>query len=169
MIRKLLELSVALLCLALVAGIIFWCIQSKRDEETRRAEAVGKMFLGLQNLPALKETAEIRAGLAHSAARSLATLTLEDLRLLDAAVGEWAIENKQPNGTPVPLPEIAKYLKRGSPLQRACESGQCRDALGNPISIKPVGERPSLSSKTFEYFSAVAPLEFWKPYSISSE
>src|SRR5688572_8631272 len=48
--------------------------------------------------------------------RSQATRILEDLRLIDAAIDQYAIENNKSGGAAVRWADIQNYLKKGSVL-----------------------------------------------------
>src|ERR1700744_4601038 len=62
--------------------------------------------------------------------RSQATRILEDLRIVDSAVDQYAIENNKSSGDTVEWTDIQKYLKTGSVLYN---SGGA-DLLGNKYS-----------------------------------
>src|ERR1700742_5127402 len=59
--------------------------------------------------------------------RSQATRILEDLRLINSAVDQYAIENNKSSGDGVEWTDIAKYLKAGSVLYNSGGN----DLLGN--------------------------------------
>jgi hypothetical protein len=120
-------------------------------------------------LPGIPQFPTSIADVADNGERTLATQVLEDLRLVDAAIDQWSIENNKPTGTPVRPQDIAQYFKPNSPLQRSSANGRCLDALGNPITIKAVDTPPSISRQTFERLSPVAPREFWEPFSVSAD
>src|SRR3978361_280099 len=46
--------------------------------------------------------------------RSQATRILEDLRIIDSAVAQYAIENNKSSGNRVTWPDVQSYLKTGS-------------------------------------------------------
>jgi prepilin-type N-terminal cleavage/methylation domain-containing protein len=92
--------------------------------------------------------------------RSQATTILEELRVVDSAIDQYAIENNKSAGANVTWPEIQKYLKTGSPIYN---SGGL-DILGNVITGFSVDTYPKLSSVTYSKLSDVAPSDFWSPY-----
>ena len=92
--------------------------------------------------------------------RSQATRILEDLRMIDAAVDQYAIENNKTGGTVVVWAEVQTYLKTGSKLYN---SGN-KDMLGNTYGAFAVDSIPKLSLTSYDALSDVAPLDFWSPF-----
>src|ERR1700723_674389 len=95
--------------------------------------------------------------------RSQATRCLEDLRLIDAADDQYAIENNKSTGNSVAWSDVQAYLKTGSVLYN---SGGA-DLFGNPYNgtgTFSVDTIPKLNSLTFSVLSDVAPVSFWSPY-----
>ena len=93
--------------------------------------------------------------------RSQATRVLEDLRLIDAAVDQYAIEANLVGGAQVPWTRIQDYLKVGSKLYN---SGGA-DLFGNAFTMPQVVDiLPAVPAATFTALSDVAPAEFWSPF-----
>jgi len=93
--------------------------------------------------------------------RSQATRTLEDLRLIDAAIDQYAIEHNKPDGFRVEWADIQGYLKPGSKLYNS----DGRDLFGNPFGPDfAVDTIPAVPDATFEMLSDVAPADFWSPF-----
>ena len=94
--------------------------------------------------------------------RSQATRILEDLRIIDSAIDQYAIENNKSSGDTVTWTDIQKYLKNGSVLYNS--SGT--DLLGNTYSAGSfsVDSLPKLSTTSFSKLSDVAPSDFWSPF-----
>jgi prepilin-type N-terminal cleavage/methylation domain-containing protein len=95
--------------------------------------------------------------------RSQATRCLEDLRLIDSADDQYAIENNKSTGDPIAWTDIQNYLKTGSVLYN---SGGF-DLFGNFYNGNgsfSVDSIPKLNSTTFSKLSDVAPVAFWSPY-----
>ena len=95
--------------------------------------------------------------------RSQATRCLEDLRLIDAADDQYAIENNKSSGAAVAWSDVQNYLKTGSVLYN---SGGA-DLFGNQYNGNAafsVDSIPKLNSLTFASLSDVAPVSFWSPY-----
>lgn len=94
--------------------------------------------------------------------RSQATRILEDLRIIDSAIDQYAIENNKAGGANVNWADIQAYLKKGSVLYNS--SGT--DLLSNQFSGGnfSVDSIPKLSSTSFSKLSDVAPSDFWSPF-----
>ncbi len=92
--------------------------------------------------------------------RSQATRILEDLRVIDASLDQYAIENNKAGGANVGWTDIQSYLKRGSVLYNSGGT----DLLGNTYVGFSVDTLPKLRSTTFAKLSDVAPSDFWSPF-----
>jgi prepilin-type N-terminal cleavage/methylation domain-containing protein len=94
--------------------------------------------------------------------RSQATRMLEDLRIIDSAIDQYAIETNKAGGATVNFTDIQYYLKKGSVIYNS----NATDLLGNKYSggTFSVDSLPKLSSTTFNALSDVAPSDFWSPY-----
>ena len=111
----------------------------------------------------------------RSRKRSQATQILSDLRVLDAAVDQYAIENnKTATLTAATWADIQRYLKTGTRLY----SSGCKDVLGNSYGggsyLMAGGGNAGffyvdgfllISANTYNALSDVAPAAFWSPYS----
>jgi prepilin-type N-terminal cleavage/methylation domain-containing protein len=96
----------------------------------------------------------------RSRKRSQATQVLEDLRQIDSAVDQWAIENNKAGGAAVTWGDVQKYIKTGTRLYTS--SG--KDILGNSFTISAVDTAPKVAAATFTALSDVAPSDFWSPF-----
>ena len=96
----------------------------------------------------------------RSRKRSQATQVLEDLRLIDAAVDQYAIENNKTKDFAVTWTEIQKYLKAGTRLE---QSGGA-DILTHSFGSFKVDSIPQVPTQTFADLSDVAPAAFWGPH-----
>src|SRR3954469_5439740 len=85
--------------------------------------------------------------------RSQATRILEDLRIIDSAIDQYAIENNKSGGSNVNWTDIQVYLKTGSVIYN---SGG-KDLLSNSYGSFSVDAIPKLSSTSFSKLSDVAP------------
>jgi prepilin-type N-terminal cleavage/methylation domain-containing protein len=95
--------------------------------------------------------------------RSQATRCLEDLRVIDSACDQYAIENNKTTGNSVNWSDVQSYLKTGSVLYNSNGT----DLFGNfygSSGVFSVDNIPKLSSTTYGKLSDVAPLAFWSPY-----
>ena len=92
--------------------------------------------------------------------RSQATRILEDLRIIDASIDQYAIENNKSGGANVNWTDIQAYLKKGSVIYNSSGS----DLLGNSYVGYSVDSIPKLSGTSFGKLSDVAPSDFWSPF-----
>ena len=92
--------------------------------------------------------------------RSQATRILEDLRMIDAGVDQYAIENNKTGGFVVPWNDVKAYLKTGSKLYNSGGT----DMLTNTFGTFTVDSIPKLSTTSFNALSDVAPSDFWSPF-----
>ena len=92
--------------------------------------------------------------------RSQATRLLEDLRMIDSAIDQYAIETNKTSNAPVDWTDIQSYLKTGSALYNSGGT----DLFGNPFGSFTVDTLPSVPPTTKTALSDVAPDEFWSPF-----
>ncbi len=94
--------------------------------------------------------------------RSQATRILQDLRVIDGAIEQYAMETNKMSGKTVLWTDIQGYVKKNSKLYH---SGGF-DTLGGSYSggLFKVDSIPTVSLGTFLQLSDVAPAEFWSPY-----
>jgi prepilin-type N-terminal cleavage/methylation domain-containing protein len=105
--------------------------------------------------------------------RSQATMILDQMKQLDDAVDQYAIENNKSDSDMFNCIDLSKYIKQGTPLYNTCTANDARDVLGHSIPLVPeVGGRPGSNSRievslnSFEALSDVAPSDFWSPFRI---
>jgi prepilin-type N-terminal cleavage/methylation domain-containing protein len=91
--------------------------------------------------------------------RSQATRILEDLRMLDNATDEYAIENNKTTGMNPLFTDLKVYLKTGSVLY---STGQ--DLFGDSYGPFTVDTIQKVPTSAYNDLSDVAPLNFWSPY-----
>src|ERR1700682_5551018 len=99
-------------------------------------------------------------GFLRARKRSQATRILNDLRMIDSAVDQYAIETNRKTGDTVAIKDWTSYLKSGTVLYNTAN-----DLLGNPYSDQVVDTLPSVPHSSFMALSDVAPASFWSPYS----
>ena len=92
--------------------------------------------------------------------RSQATRVLEDLRMIDSAIDQYAIETNKTTGASVAWNDIKAYLKTGSALYNSNGA----DLFGNPFGGLTVDTLPSVPPVTKTALSDVAPAAFWSPF-----
>jgi type II secretory pathway pseudopilin PulG len=98
-------------------------------------------------------------GFLRARKRSQASRIINDLRLIDSAVDQYAIENNKASGAPVPISEWTKYLKAGTNL-----AATGNDLLGASYGPQTVDTLPKVVTTTYNALSDVAPDPFWSPY-----
>ena len=96
----------------------------------------------------------------RSRKRSQATHVLEDLRILDSAVDQYAIENNKPAATNPAFADLQAYIKTGTRLYSSANT----DILGNSFGTFTIDTPPKVNATTFGALSDVAPASFWSPY-----
>ena len=98
-------------------------------------------------------------GFLRARKRSQASRVINDLRLIDSAVDQYAIENNKSSGNPVNVADWTKYLKAGTNLYLTGA-----DILGNTYGNQTVDSLPKVTTATYNALSDVAPDPFWSPY-----
>ena len=98
-------------------------------------------------------------GFLRARKRSQASKVLNDLRLIDSAVDQYAIENNKKAGDTVLVAAWSQYMKGGTVLY---------NTGGHPIygsySDQRVDKLPNVPTQAFADLSDVAPSSFWTPY-----
>ena len=92
--------------------------------------------------------------------RSQATRVLEDLRMLDAALDQYAVETNKNSTTVATFADLKNYIKTGSTLYTT-GNDVFGTSYGNAFTVDTVVK---VASSTFTALSDVAPAEFWSPY-----
>lgn len=100
--------------------------------------------------------------------RSQATAVKNDLRLVDAAVDQFAIEQSKPPGATVTAEEISGFLKFGTRLQTAAAAGTITDTMNHEIVVPSVDTLPTVPQATYDAMAEVADDAFWSPYVLAS-
>jgi prepilin-type N-terminal cleavage/methylation domain-containing protein len=101
-------------------------------------------------------------GFLRARKRSQATRILNDLRMIDAAVDQYAIENNKMSSNTVPIAAWTAYVKRGTALYNTG-----RDLLGNTYGnngAMTVDSIPQVPGLSYTALSDVAGQGFWTPY-----
>ncbi len=100
-------------------------------------------------------------GFLRARKRSQASRIINDLRLIDSAVDQYAIENNRTSGSSVPTAAWTAYLKQGTVLYN---SG--KDLFSNAYGPQTVDQLPAVPSATYNTLSDVANTTFFQPYTI---
>jgi prepilin-type N-terminal cleavage/methylation domain-containing protein len=98
-------------------------------------------------------------GFLRARKRSQASTILNDLRLIDAAVDQYAIENNKASGQVVNTVDYTNYLKSGTKLYNTAST-----ILGDAYGPQTVDSIPKVPTATFNALSDVASSVFWAPY-----
>src|SRR5438270_9788339 len=98
-------------------------------------------------------------GFLRARKRSQASRIINDLRLIDSAVDQYAIENNKSSGQVVNTADWTNYLKKGTNLW---STG--KDILGDDYGPQTVDSLPKVPSASFNTLSDVTDTTFWSPY-----
>ena len=93
--------------------------------------------------------------------RSQATRILEDLRMIDSAIDQYAIETNKTTGANVQWTDIQAYLKKGSTLYNSGGVDLLGNSFGSGFSVDTI---PVVPAATYTTLSDVAPNTFWSPF-----
>jgi prepilin-type N-terminal cleavage/methylation domain-containing protein len=98
-------------------------------------------------------------GFLRARKRSQASRIINDLRLIDSAVDQYAIETNKKSGDQVLISDWTNYLKKGTNL---FVTGN--DILGNSYGNQTVDSLPKVNGSTKTALSDVTDTTFWSPY-----
>ena len=92
--------------------------------------------------------------------RSQATRILEDLRMLDSATDQYAIENNKTTGMNPVFSDLKNYIKTGTVLY-STGADVFGDSYGPNFTVDT---ELSVPANAYTSLSDVAPSVFWSPY-----
>jgi prepilin-type N-terminal cleavage/methylation domain-containing protein len=98
-------------------------------------------------------------GFLRARKRSQASRIINDLRLIDSAVDQYAIENNKSSGFVLQVTDWTNYLKKDTNLYT---SG--KDILGNTYGLQTVDSLPKVPTSSKDALSDVTDATFWSPY-----
>ncbi len=98
-------------------------------------------------------------GFLRARKRAQASRILNDLRLIDSAVDQYAIETNKTTGTTVAVSDWTNYLKKNSTLWNTG-----KDLFGDTYGAQTVDSLPKVPASAWTSLSDVAPDDFWSPY-----
>ena len=98
-------------------------------------------------------------GFLRARKRSQASRVVNDLRLIDSAVDQYAIENNKGTGAGVGVADWTSYMKSGSSLYNTAA-----DLFGNTYGPQTVDTLPKVPANAWNSLSDVAGTEFFSPY-----
>ena len=99
-------------------------------------------------------------GFLRARKRSQASRVLNDLRLIDSAVDQYAIESAKSTGSACAVSDWTNYLKKDTTLYT---SG--KDLFGDDYGPMTVDTLPKVPANAWATLSDVADTAFWSPYS----
>jgi prepilin-type N-terminal cleavage/methylation domain-containing protein len=98
-------------------------------------------------------------GFLRSRKRSQATKILNDLRMIDSAIDQYAIETGRKTGDSVAVADWTNYVKKNAILYN---TGQ--DLFGDTYGPQTVDSIPQVPANALNALSDVAGTGFWSPY-----
>jgi prepilin-type N-terminal cleavage/methylation domain-containing protein len=98
-------------------------------------------------------------GFLRARKRSQASRILNDLRMIDSAVDQYAIETNRKSNDPVAVTDWTNYVKKGSSLYNSGNS-----LLGSTYGSQTVDQIPQVPASDYAVLSDVAGTGFWSPY-----
>jgi prepilin-type N-terminal cleavage/methylation domain-containing protein len=98
-------------------------------------------------------------GFLRARKRAQASRVKDDLRLIEAAVDQYAIETQRQPGWVVSVSDWTAYLKRETQL---CLTG--KDVLGHDFGSQTVDQIPTVPPETYAALADVADDGFWAPF-----
>src|ERR1700722_2322004 len=98
-------------------------------------------------------------GFLRARKRSQASRILNDLRMIDSACDQYAIETNRTTGATVAITDWTNYLKKGSLLYNSGKS--LLQGVYGPQSVDSIPQVPAADYTTL---SDVAGTGFWSPY-----
>jgi prepilin-type N-terminal cleavage/methylation domain-containing protein len=98
-------------------------------------------------------------GFLRARKRSQATTVLNDLRLIDAAVDQYAIENNKKTNDVITPAMWTLYMKKNSTLYNTHA-----DVFGNDYQSQTVDTLPKVPNATWLALSDVADTNFFSPF-----
>ena len=98
-------------------------------------------------------------GFLRARKRSQASKILNDLRMIDAAVDQYAIETNRKSSDQVGVTDWTNYVKKGSILYNTGNS-----LFGTAYGTQTVDTIPQVPAADYAILSDVAGTGFWSPY-----
>ena len=98
-------------------------------------------------------------GFLRARKRAQASRILNDLRLIDSAVDQYAIETNKATNSAVAISDWTNYLKKNSSLWTTG-----KDLLGNTYGSQTVDSLPKVPGASWAALSDVADTSFFSPY-----
>lgn len=98
-------------------------------------------------------------GYQRARKRAQASRTLEELRILDYAIDQYALETGKKAGETVTFDDVKPFVKRNTVVYATG-----KDCFRQDYGPFVIDDAPKIPAFTFTELSDIAPLEFWVPY-----
>jgi prepilin-type N-terminal cleavage/methylation domain-containing protein len=98
-------------------------------------------------------------GFLRARKRAQASKILNDMRMIDAAVDQYAIETSKTTGATVDVSDWTNYVKKDTTLY---STGQ--DLFGDTYGGQTVDTLPKVPASAYQTLSDVTDDAFWSPY-----
>ena len=98
-------------------------------------------------------------GFLRARKRSQASKIINDLRMIDSAMDQYAIETTKKSGDPIDVSDWTNYVKKDTVLYA---TGQ--DLFGNDYGAQTVDSLPKVPDTTKAALSDVTDTAFWSPF-----
>lgn len=98
-------------------------------------------------------------GFLRARKRSQASRIINDLRLIDSAIDQYAIETSKKSGDAVDVTDWTNYLKKDTNLYATG-----KDILGADYGSQAVDSLPHVPTTSKDALSDVTDTAFWSPY-----
>jgi prepilin-type N-terminal cleavage/methylation domain-containing protein len=99
-------------------------------------------------------------GFLRARKRSQAAKVLNDLRMIDSAVDQYAIETSKSTGSAVAVTDWTNYVKKDTTLYTTGQS-----LFGEDYGPQTVDSMPKVPAGAWATLSDVADTSYWSPYS----
>jgi prepilin-type N-terminal cleavage/methylation domain-containing protein len=98
-------------------------------------------------------------GFLRARKRSQASKIINDLRLIDSAVDQYAIETTKKTGDPVAISDWTNYLKKDTNL-----FATGKDLFGDDYGAQTVDQHPVVPANAKATLSDVTDNNYWSPF-----
>jgi prepilin-type N-terminal cleavage/methylation domain-containing protein len=98
-------------------------------------------------------------GFLRARKRSQASKIINDLRLIDSAMDQYAIETGKKSNDPIAVSDWTNYLKKDTVLYATG-----KDLFGNAYGDQTVDSHPSVPAQAKANLSDVTDDSFWSPF-----
>ena len=98
-------------------------------------------------------------GFLRARKRSQASKIINDLRMIDSAIDQYAIETTKTTGASVDIVDWTNYVKKDSVLYTTGA-----DLFGNTYGSQTVDSLPKVPTNAYNTLSDVTDQNFWSPF-----